>query len=90
MNNNDPEEKILTEEEMPTEKPQEIEKKPQDTLMEQIKDLRLEQKIDQEELIPEIQKQKQNFYVKNQKVLFIVLFISGIINVACFAVLLFL
>ena len=81
-------EKIIEETESGVEK-----KTPEDTendsLMEQIKGLRLEQKITPKELIPEVKKQKQNIITKNQKFLFLVFLICVIINAICFAVLLF-
>ncbi len=81
-------EKIIEKTESQEEKktPEETEN---DSLMEQIKDLRLEQKITPKELIPEVKKQKQNIITKNQKFLFLVFLITVIINAMCFAVLLF-
>ncbi len=60
-----------------------------DSLMEQIKDLRHEKKITPEQLIPEEKRQKQNIINKNQKLLFFLFLICVIINAILFAVLLF-
>ncbi len=81
-------ETIIEETELPKEKktPEEAEN---DSLMEQIKGLRLEQKITPKELIPEVKKQKQNIINKNQKFLFLVFLITVIVNAMLFAVLLF-
>lgn len=68
----------------------ELDNEDKDSLMAQIKDLRVEQKITPSQIIPEIQKQKQNFFTKNQKPLFFLFLVSVIINMACFIVLLFL
>ncbi len=81
-------ETIIEETELPEEK-----KTPEgtgnDSLMEQIKDLRIENKITPGELIPEVKKQKQNIINKNQKFLFLVFLITCTVNAILFTVLLF-